>query len=372
MSAVLFALSPNYRLPQVIFDIATDTRREEWINHQRVSIRFSDAARWGYGRKDLESAMGLLSFAGYCDPRTFNHMVLMLNEFNWWENKFFLEFKPAKKLIQVGSKFGLTTLVAWLLRKDMTRNNLTENNIYSFRTPDYMLSTSQDYRKSYGGDQHHIWQATLDDEAICFTTHPGGYGLQAPDAYWHGNGFMPRALQHRNVAVILYNTPRTPNVVIGQTLEFTHAFFPRDRFDRVVEQAGWVFGEKGDGFIALYSGNSYHWQDNGEYAGQELIAEGRKNVWLVEMGRRGDFRSFDEFVQNIATAPLRISGLNIEYESPSLGLVTTSWKGALKIRGREQATDNYPRYDNPSCRAEFGSDRIEIEHHDQVLTLEWT
>jgi hypothetical protein len=96
MSAVLFALSPNYRLPEVIFDIATDTGREEWINRQRVSIRFDEAARWGYGEKNLESAMGLLSFAGYCDPRTFNHMVLMLDAYDWWENKFFLEFKPRR------------------------------------------------------------------------------------------------------------------------------------------------------------------------------------------------------------------------------------------------------------------------------------
>ena len=56
---------------------------------------------------------------------------------------------------------------------------MKEVNTYTYRTPDYMLSTAQDYRKSFGGDQHHIWQATLDDEAVCFTTHPGGYGLQA-------------------------------------------------------------------------------------------------------------------------------------------------------------------------------------------------
>lgn len=371
MSAVLFALSPNYRLPQVIFDIATDTGREEWENRQRVSIKFSEAAHWGYGKKDLESAMGLLSFAGYCDPKTFNHMVLMLNEYNWWENKFFLEFKPAKKLIQVGSHFGLTNLVAWLLRKDMSRNNLVENNIYTFRTPDYMLSTSQDYRKSFGGDQHHIWQATLDGEAICFTTHPGGYGMQAPDAYWHGNGFLPRALQHRNVAVIVYNTPRTPNVVIRETLEFTHAFFPRERFDRVLERSGWVFGEKAAGFIALYSGNGYHWQEEGEYAGQELVAPGRKNAWLVEMGRRAEYESFDEFVHQVSSAALRIKGLNVEYDSPSLGRVSAGWRGALVVAGEAKTTADYPRYQNPSCNAEFGAVEINIDYRGESLNLKY-
>ena len=369
MSAVMFALSENYRLPKVIFDIATDTGREEWENRQRVSIRFSEAEHWGYGKKDLESAMGLLSFGGYCDPRTFNHMVLMLDEYDWWENKFFLEFKPAKKLIQVGSKFGLTTLVAWLLRKDMTRNNLTENKIYTFRTPDYMLSTSQDYRKGYGGDQHHIWQATLDGEAVCFTTHPGGYGLQAPDAYWHGNGFLPRVLQHRNVAIILYKTPRTPSVVIGETLEFTHAFFPRDRFDRVEEKSGWVFGEKGDGFIALRSRNDCRWEEEGEYAGQDLVAEGRSNAWLVEMGRRSDYGSFDEFVRRISEAPVSFRGLAVRYDSPSLGRVEAGWRGPLRIDGKAVSTSDFGRYENPSCTAAFASNVLKIRHGEEELEL---
>ena len=371
MSAVLFALSPNYRLPEVIFDIATDTGREEWINRQRVSIRFDEAARWGYGEKNLESAMGLLSFAGYCDPWTFNHMVLMLDAYDWWENKFFLEFKPTKKLIQAGSRIGLTTLVAWLLRKDLSRNNLTENNIYTFRTPDYMLSTAQDYRKGYGGDQHHIWQATLAGEAVCFTTHPGGYGLQAPNAYWHGNGFMPRALQHRNVAVVLYKTPRTPTVLLDETLEFTHAFFPADRFDVVVEKKGWVFGQKGDGYIALYSGNGYRWQDEGEYEGRELIAEGRSNAWLVEMGREATHGSFDEFVEKIATAKLNVRGLKVTYESPSLGRVDAGWSGPMRVAGEEIPTRDYRRYDNPACRVEFAAETVEINYGGKSLALEY-
>lgn len=369
MSAVMFALSPNYRLPEVIFSIAADGEREEWVNRQRVSIKFSEAARWGYGKLDLESAMGLLSFGGYCDPRTFNHMILMLDEFNWWENKFFLEFTPFRRSMQIGSKFGLSTLIAWLLRKDMSRNNMDECNIYTFRTPDYMLSTAQDYRKGYGGDQHHIWQATLDGEAVCFTTHPGGYGMQAPNAYWHGNGFMPRAIQHRNVAVILYKTPRTPNIVLEQTLAFTHAFFPAQRFDRVTEKNGWLFGKKNNGYIAICSGNGYRWQDEGEYKNLEVIAEGRNNAWLVEMGRKTQYGSFDDFVTRVAGAKCAINGLRVNYESPSVGHIVAGWSGPMRVDGKTVATRDYRRYDNPACQTEFASDKVVINYKGQSLTL---
>ncbi|TQV67235.1 hypothetical protein FKG94_25925 [Exilibacterium tricleocarpae] len=371
MSAVMFALSDNYELPKVIFDIATDTAREEWVSRQRVSIKFRDAKKWGYGKFDLESAMGLLSFGGYCHHRTFNHMALMLDEFRWWENGFFLEFVPSKRSIQIGRRIGLTTLVAWLLRKDISRNVLDENNIYTYRTPDYMLSTSQAFRPGYGGDQQHIWQATLDGEAVCFTTHPGGYGLQAPEAYWHGNGFMPKAVQHKNVAFIFYNVTVKRSLLLKEILDFTHAFFPRQRFDRVVEQGGWVFGEKKDGFIALYSGNGYRWQQEGEYSDAELIAPGRRNIWVVEMGRRAQHGSFEMFIDSISSADIVAEGLNVRYCSPSQGPISAGWSAPLRVEGKTVSISDYKRYDNPSCTAEFGTAEINIAYGGEKLSLKY-
>ncbi|QFU75451.1 hypothetical protein EY643_07160 [Halioglobus maricola] len=361
MSAVYFALS-GYRMPEVLYRIANDTERDAWESRQRASISFDDAAKWGYGKMDTESAMGLLSYGGYCHPKTIDHMALMLDEFNWWQNQFFLEFAPFRTSIRVGRRIGLTRLVSWILRKDISRNAMTEVNIHTFRTPDYMLSSAQDYRPSYGGDQHHIWQATLDDEAVCFTTHPGGWGDKAPDGFWHGNGFMPRALQHRNVAAIIYNTPRAPTILLAETLEFTHAFFPQERFDTVVKRGNWVFGEKGDGFIALYSSNGCHWKAGGEFAGRELVAWGRQNIWLVEMGRRVDYTSFDRFIEAVSSAELRVEGLAITYQSPSVGEFNAGWEGPLRVEGTEINTSDYPRYECPAGNTDYGSEQVEIAY----------
>jgi len=41
-----------------------------------------------------------------------------------------------------------------------------EVNIYMYKCRDYSLSCAQDYRKGYGGDQQHIWQATLSPKAL--------------------------------------------------------------------------------------------------------------------------------------------------------------------------------------------------------------
>ncbi len=81
------------------------TKRDEWINKQRVSIKFKDAKKWGYGSMDTESAMGLLSFGGYCHPKTFNHMVLMLDEFTGGRIISSLSLSHLRKLSDLAGRY---------------------------------------------------------------------------------------------------------------------------------------------------------------------------------------------------------------------------------------------------------------------------
>ncbi|MBL7200967.1 MAG: hypothetical protein ISS56_12540, partial [Anaerolineae bacterium] len=45
-------------------------------------------------------------------------------------------------------------------------------NKVTYRTPDYMLCSAQDYHPGEKGCQQHIWQATLGPDAVAFVTHP--------------------------------------------------------------------------------------------------------------------------------------------------------------------------------------------------------
>ncbi|QUI23456.1 hypothetical protein HZI73_14690 [Vallitalea pronyensis] len=364
MSAVIFTLS-SYRMPEVIAKIAQNIDEPEWLSKQRVSIRLKDRKKWGLKKCTLENAMILLSFGGYSHPYSFNHLALMLDAYNWWDNKFFLELKSFKRLIQLGKHIGLTNLVAWVMRKDMSRNSFEESNVYTFRTPDYMMSTSQAYRPSYGGDQHHIWQATLDKSCVVFTTHPGGYGETAPDAYWHGNGFLPKSIQYKNVNITMYKTPSIPPIVMKKILDFTHAFFPKKRFDEVVEKNGWVFGRSNKGYVAIYSRNGYRWQTSGPYKDQELMADGKRNIWVTELGRQDTHGDFENFVKTIANAKLSFRGENVTYDSHDAGTISTGWYRGLSVNGQRISIKNYKRYDNKSCHTAFMQDVINIQFNDK-------
>ena len=88
---------------------------------------------------------------------------------------------------------------------------MTQVNIYTYRTPDYMVSVAQDYRKGKRGFQQQIWQATLAGQAIVHTSQPGALnvGRLRPD-YWHGNETMPRAAAYRNVLALPLPLRRQP------------------------------------------------------------------------------------------------------------------------------------------------------------------
>jgi hypothetical protein len=371
MSGVTLALSEKYTPPETIIRVAWDYNRTEMENFQRVSINIKDAKKWGINYKDVDSGMVLLSFESYVHPKTINVMIKMLDQFRWWDNNFFQEFKPFKTALKLGRYFGIHKIIAHLFKKDLTRNTREENNIYTYRTTDYMLSCSQDYRKGYGGDQHHIWQASLGPEAVCFTTHPGGYTDTSPEGYWHGSGYLPRVAQIKNVLIAIYRIPKKTGILLKKNLFFTHAWFPKAKFDEVLEKQGWVFARFQDGYLALTSQQNYHWQIEGNEKDNEIIAPGKKNIWIIELGRKETSGPFSQFVEDICSAIITYSKNKVAFHSPSQGLLEFGWQGTLLQKKQRINLKNYSRYRNPYCTAEVGNDDIIITLSNKELSLNY-
>jgi hypothetical protein len=252
---------------------------------------------------------------------------------------------------------------------DAVNTALSAADLATFRTPHYQLSCAQDFRPGRPGYQQHVWHAALDADAVVFTSHPGtdderAEHLARPN-FWAGNRWLPRAAQQRNVLVCIHHVPA------DDPRPFSHAYFPRGAFDEVAVRGGWTFGRKGSGYIALYSQHPVRWTEQGAYAGVELRAESRDNIWICELGEEGASGSFERFVEAIAAAPVRCDGLSVRYGSPSLGEVAFGWTGPLSVAGQEIALHGYPRFDNPYVRAEIGARRYEVAVADERLVLDF-
>jgi hypothetical protein len=306
----------------------------------------------------------------------------------WWQNSFLKAVTPYRGLLRGLKAVGLLPLLARVLERDICRNTREEVNIYTYRTADYLLSTAQDYRKGYGGDQQHIWQATLGPDAVCFTTHPARVEGVTPN-YWAGSGLLPRAAQVKNVTVVLYKIQKIPALYVPIRHLFTHAWLPADKFDKVVERDGWFFASKGQGYLALRSHNPAVWRgDAAREAGlsepvrlavaartseedlsRELIADGAQNVWICQMGRLAEDGEFADFVEKICAAELAFDGLTVRYRAPGLGLVRFGWDGPLTLDGAEVPLRDYPRYGNPYVQAEFDPREVRVRAGDEELGL---
>jgi hypothetical protein len=376
MSSASLAISTTYQMPQVLYDILHDQDRPEFENRQRHSIRIEDAELWGLDTTLLEDGMTFLTLEAYTHPDTIGLFVEMLDAYKWWEHSDFAPFKDFQRILyNPEARDGL----ARAEEKDITRNMRPEVHAYTYRTPDYMLSTAQDWRPGYGGDQQSIWQATLGLEAVAFTTHPGNEKLGGDTPrYWTGYGTMPRAVQVENVVMSLYDVDTDMWVYVSDQPLYTHAFLPQAKFDEIGKENGWFFARKDDGFLALWTSDpDADWvpndnPDEADFGDYEIIANGEKTIWICEVARASDYGgSFQAFKEAISTAPLQAdpAGLTIRYLSPSQGELVMAWEGPVTQDGNEVSVRDFGRYENPYANAGFPAEAITFEHGGESLVL---
>ena len=286
---------------------------------------------------------------------------------------------------------------------------LSQVNTYTWRSPDVMLSTAQDWRPGQRGEQDHIWQATLDPDALVFTQHPSDPVPSADDpnaheGYWTGDGAMPRSAQYENVGISIYAPQYSAGNGVGSGAyafdyePYTHAFFPTEKFDQVVERDGWVIGRKGDGYVALWSHRPTTWK---QYTSDEftrglterfdLIADGGPdNVWITEVGSASDHPGsqdpFQEFVDGVTTSDPTVTpgktpdaGATVTYDSPSQGRITFGWTPhdqvalpPLTVRGK--TVDLHPkdaRWDSPYATSAWDSGKYHASLDGATLDLDF-
>jgi hypothetical protein len=188
-------------------------------------------------------------------------------------------------------------VLAQSLGKWLNPGLLSAVDTYTWRSPDAMLSTAQDWRAGQRTESALVSQATLDGAASVFVNLPKG----GPDktGWWSGDGAAPRAGQHGQTEISIYAPQYDSGGTSGPTgyQPYTHAFFPQDRFDEVVQQDGWTFARKGSGYVALWSWRPTHWapfdasvsHPAGVTSPWELIADGGSDdVWISQVGRASD------------------------------------------------------------------------------------
>ncbi len=243
-----------------------------------------------------------------------------------------------------------------------------EINKVTYKTPDFMLCSAQDYQPGQPGYQQHAWQATMGPDAVVFVTHPpcvSEEGSHRPN-FWHGNVVLPRVAQWKDVLLAVHD--------LGDDdwLGFTHAYFPIYAFDEHALRAGWAFARKGDGYLALTAAQGLTLITRGDNAYRELRSTGRHNVWLCHMGRAARDGSFEEFQRAVLGLEVRFDGLSARCATLRGETLAFGYSGPLLVNGAEEPITGFKHYENPYCEAELPATQMEIRFGDELMRLNFT
>lgn len=280
-------------------------------------------------------------------------------------------------------KYDLHEKARALVDHDPDFTSMTQADIYTYKTDNYMLSCVQNYRRGKQGFQQQIWTATLGGRAVVFTNHPGSIDYIDRPSYWIGNGVMPKAVAYKNVLICIYRIEPT-----FTKLWQTHLFFPQHEFDEVIIKDKWIFGRKGGGYIGIYCLNGGKWLeprldlyelvyrfdkefDYSKIKPYDFYSRGHANVWVCEMGEERTHGSFENFVKELSSAELNGDIYYFTYNSPSQGVIETGWDEELKVNGKNVVINDYPRYNNPYCKAKFNEKKLTFSIGSKKLILDF-
>lgn len=362
----------GYECPAAIREAAKNEGGVQ-VNRERMSIDVCDAKKFGIDPADFDNIMFFWGMQTYSDRLCIENSMKVFPTWNWMTNR----VMAYREMYRLCDEADAPCADA----PDFTA--MTEANIITRRTPDYILSCVQDFRRGKMGYQQHPWTASLGGKAVIFTTSPASLEYSNRPNRWAGNLCLPRTAMDENVLICIYRIK--PDFV---DYLYSHLYFPKHEMDEVIEKDNFIFGRRGDGYIAVRSLLPACWEEKDpemfralwekdwekrfesaeEY---EYIAQGHANVWTIEVGSRAENGSFEAFVKSFEKAELCGDSHNMLYRAGNGKTYKFGWNAPLTVNETEIPLRGYKRYDNASCNAEFDAKRLEISAGGHSLTLDF-
>lgn len=214
-------------------------------------------------------------------------------------------------------------------------------NTYLFKTPFYQMGSAQSYRPFTHGHQQHLFNVALGERAQLqySINHPGepAYSGQNRPSYWAGNGTMPRVLQYRNLAILLFNIDEE------ELVHAIHAYLPLELTDRFEQVGQHFFFSCDDAYVHTWFSRAAAVTDWGANTGCEILSPGRLHAVMVRCSSRAESSSFECFIKTqCEVAPsFYEETLTFRCTDPLFGAVQAS-ADAFTVGG-EQVLFDYPR-----------------------------
>lgn len=375
-----------YTLPEAIKDIALSD--ETFVSKMSCGLSADDMVCENLiGQNDacIMAQTGAETFTNY---QVINNTLDYLRKNKLFKNKFLAYFRFLNLTV-----FKCVDWQKFACKHEIMPHGIAlgRGNVYTFRNAFYSMST--DICKDVGvcGAQDHVWTANIAEDLTLFTTHPAGNGngkYGASPGYWVGNGRRPMSVQNENVNVTIYKIPVKKRLGESDVAAMTHAYMPKDFYDKFELCGNTVFACKNGVYVAFISNGELEFRlfDNNSANG---VLKGRKfpdgiefngefdlcrygdgyHIYITELSD-SEKETFAEFKDRIKKNTVVFDNRgSVEYITDS-GILNVSYSGEFSVNGKP-AVKEFARYDSKFCKAERKSDSITVDSGKNRIVLEF-
>ena len=199
---LILAMESGLKIPEVMFEVADMLKHGSYEMRERFSISSDtdEASSENIGFESPEDCIFWFGNGAYFTPTTGRCIFIVGDAYNLWDrHPIWKQIKIALPIYHT-DPFIIDTIasaVAPFGRGPL----LGRSNVYTYRTPEYMMSSVQNYHGGMTAGQQHSWQLTMDPEVTksVFTTQPTDHSYKH-DTYWVG-GVLPKIGQFKNTLI---------------------------------------------------------------------------------------------------------------------------------------------------------------------------
>lgn len=356
----------NYQVPQVFVDIAKDTSNV--VIKQSNGLDLIELSDEGYFGTDNRSMMMQWGMEAFTNPIVVDNSLTHIRNSNMFSNEFIKDFKYLD--FSILKWFNLVPGVVEFVNPQTNGVAIQKGNTYTYKTKDYSLYSVQKHHIGDYGDQQHVNGMNIGNVTSIFHTHPAieaGIKHQSPN-YWVGYGHFPHVAQDKTVSLAIYNIPEKKGLMEIDLLDYTHAYFPSEKFDTTIVEDNYAFGKSGETYCAFITKNILAFRDS---TSDNLIQKGKQTFWITEAGSKTEDDSFEDFCTRVKANPISFdeNSLSLSYSSRDSDYELVF--GEDFILNREKVDIDYPRYDSPYVKAEKKDKTITYKFNGKSLHLDF-
>ncbi len=391
---------PIYQLPELIKEIFNDSSEKQIVKSSN-GITISELVADGFLGQDAEQIMMQMGMEAFSNEEVIDNSISYLNKNKLFSNEFLNDFKLVNLWPLTLTKS--LSFASGLLNPSTNGKAIQRANVYTYQTPYYSMSTSQEHFAGDYADQHQISVSVLAGDLSVYTAQPMRNSSRGQ--YWVGYGRLPYSVQDENVNVSIYTIPEKTGMLEPHIVQYTHAYFPVGLYDEVITDHlddGYIFGRKGDTYVMLRAmsdkdaslafkndiegvtaeelrddiesikDNVRELIESGGDPRYDLIFEGgTMHAWITELGCSADNGSFEEFVTKMLSNECEYSEGTVLYESAGKSF-EVKYAEYFKINGQKIDTD-YARYESAYVNGsvERKAEIIEFSFNGKTLTLNY-